>query len=311
MKKISTAHFLLLSIIVSQILLSFALRVCNVSLPIVFALLISQLTILAPFIIYCILKKQNPFKIIRLKRINLRTAFFSALIALASYPVVVFLNLISMLFVENAMADVMTQVLTMGAFSSLFFMAFLPAVVEETIFRGVLYNTYSKRRPFLGVFFSAFLFGLMHMNFNQLPYALYLGIVMAFLMEAADSILASMIVHFTINGTSTVLSYLTAGTVESAEMELSLSAMDPAVLTAAVVIYGMIALMALALVITLVYAVFRTNNRKPSEIFQADHSDTAYLLGKEGNMHKNRMIDIFVILFMVYALYNCLISIIV
>lgn len=308
MKKILTAHFLLLSIIVSQILLSFVLNVCNIGLPIVMALLVSQLTILAPFIVYCVLKRKNPLKIIRFKKVGFKTAIFSMLIAFCSYPVVVFLNLISMLFVENAMVNVMTQVLSLGVFGGLFFMAFLPAVVEETIFRGVLYNTYSKRRPVLGIILSALLFGLMHMNFNQLPYALYLGIIMALLMEAADSILAPMIVHFTMNGTSTLLSFLTMGTIDSAEAGLSLSAMSPMILVSVIAVYGILALISLAIVILLVYAVFRNHNRKPSEIFRADHSDTAYLLRKDGKMHKNRMIDVFVILFTIYTLYSCIIS---
>lgn len=309
MKKIATAHLILLSIIISQILLSFVMGVCNLRFPVIAALFVSQFVIVAPFAVYCIVKRENPLKIIRFKKISVKSALFSVLIAWLSYPVVVFLNFLSMLFVENAMENVMTQVLSFGALSGVFFMAFLPAVVEETIFRGVLYNTYSKRRPLLGIIFSALLFGLMHMNFNQFPYALYLGIVMAFLMEACDSILGPMIVHFTLNGTSTLLSYLVVGTVEGSSTNLS--SMEPTMLLSAGVVYGIMAVIALTGVVLLVYAVFRMNNRKPSEIFRADHSDTAYLPGKDGSMCKNRMIDIFVILFMIYTLYCCITSAIV
>ena len=53
-------------------------------------------------------------------------------------------------------------------------MAVLPAVSEEFLFRGILYNTYRKTSPILGVFLSALFFALLHGNFNQIPYALFL-----------------------------------------------------------------------------------------------------------------------------------------
>lgn len=335
MKKISTAHLLLLATLISQLLLSFILMVCNVSLSMVAALLFSQASIILPFVVYCIVKKENPLKLLRFKKISFSTAMLSVFAALCSYPVVVLLNMISMLFVDNAMVSVMPQVLSMGVVPALILMAFLPAVVEETIFRGVLYNTYSKRKPILGIFLSALLFGLMHMNFNQMPYAFYLGIIMALVMEASDSILAPMIVHFTMNASSTILSFFSMSTLEDASeltastdmkelfmesyktsmeqmgMELTdaqLNAMMPAILTSVIVMFAIMAIVSLAIVLTLVYAVFRTNGRKLKAVFQQDHSDTACITCANGKVKKNRMIDLWVILFILYTLINCIIS---
>ena len=334
MKKIATAHIILLSSIIMQIILVFVVAIGNLRLPVPLALSVSQLTMLLPFIVYCIWKKENPLKLIRFKKVRFSTVLFSIAIGFASYPVVVFLNMVSMMFVENAMSDVMTEVLSMGLGAGLIYMAFLPAIVEETIFRGVVYNTYSKRRPIIGIFLSALLFGLMHMNFNQMPYAFYLGIVMALLMEACDSIIAPMILHFTMNATSTILSFSSMGVSEpisteatdikslliesyqlsAAEMgmeltEAQLTAMLPTILAAMIGVFAVMALIALGVVCILVYAVFRSNNRKPSEVFKVDHSDTAYLLGKDEKMHKNRMIDLWVVIFIIYTFINCILSI--
>jgi len=334
MKKISSAHIILVLILVVQNVLSFGILFSNISLPVVPLMILSQLTILLPFIVYCIIKKENPLKLIRFKKISIPTVILSVIIAICSYPIVMCLNLLSMMFVENAMVDVMTETLSQGVVLGMLLMAVMPAIAEETIFRGVVYNAYSKRRPLAGVFLSALLFGLMHMNFNQMPYAFFLGIVMALLMEACDSIVAPMIFHFTLNGSSTLMSFLSIGSgnameatqatdfksmlMESYKMsmaeagfeisEAEINAMYPILITIMIVVFAVIALVALAGVLALIYAVFRMNNRKPSEVFKTNHSDTAYIASKKGVMKKNRMIDLPVILFMGYSLVMCIIN---
>ncbi len=39
-------------------------------------------------------------------------------------------------------------------------------------------------------------FRTLHLNFNQMPYAVYLGIVFALMVEATGSIYTSMLMHF-------------------------------------------------------------------------------------------------------------------
>ena len=209
MKRIRTPHILLLCVVISQFAITTLISVLSINLNVTQAILISQGSILVPFGLYCIVLRKNPFEVIRFKKMKPISAFFAFLAAIFSYPVVIFLNLLSMMFVENAVAEIIPEVLNQGLISGLFLIAFLPAVVEETIFRGTLYNTYSKHKPLAGVFLSAVLFGLMHMNFNQVPYAIYIGIIAALLLEATDSIIAPMILHFTMNGSSLVLSFFT------------------------------------------------------------------------------------------------------
>lgn len=306
MKKIATSHFLLVVILLSQFVIAGIIHSLSLDLPIAVSLALSQLTIILPFVIYCIVKKENTFRMIRMKKIKFSTALLSVGIAIFSYPVVVLLNMVSMIFVENAMINVMPDVLQMGLIPGLILMALLPALVEETIFRGMIYNTYSKRRPIIGILLSALLFGLMHMNFNQLPYALYLGIIMALVMEACDSIVAPMIVHFTMNATSSTLAFLTKDSLEEAVG--ASSDLFPALMAGVIAVYAVLALIALAIVITLIYAVFRSNNRLPRQVFKVDHSDTAYVMKKDGSMKKNRMIDVWLVIFIVYTLYECLVS---
>ena len=323
-RKISRTHFFLVVIIVFQLIMTWGMDHWQMKVSVPMALLLSQLTIILPFIIYCLVEKQNPLKLIRFKKIRPISIFFAFIIALFSYPVVIFLNMISMLFVENAMTDVMPAVLEMGLLPGLLFMALMPAVVEETIFRGMLYNQYAKYRPVAGIILSAVLFGLMHMNFNQMPYAIYLGIIMALLLEVTDSIIAPMVIHFTMNASSTILVFLSQEmlemtgetqntdlissfkesfqmTMEQTGVELSaqeLEGMFPIFLVGILLGAAFMAGIALILVFVLINALARINGRPLKTI-----------LKKKETEEKVRFVDIWLILFVIYTLYQCIVSI--
>lgn len=319
------SNMLLVFIVLFQLALVKLIEIGNIRLTVPMSLLLSQLIILLPFILYCAVSKQNPLKAIRFKKTKPISVFFAFLIALFSYPVVIFLNMVSMLFVENAVADVMPSVLKMGLIPGLVFMALMPAVVEETIFRGMLYNTYSKYRPVAGILLSAVLFGLMHMNFNQMPYAIYLGIIMAIMMEVCDSILVPMVIHFTMNGSSTILAFMSSALLqetgetaaasdlktalmESYEasmgqmgMEFSQAQMEsmfPMLIAGTILVFAVFAIGALAIVFVLIHAVANMNGRPLKEV-----------LKKKETEEKIRLVDIWLILFVIYTLYQCVISI--
>jgi membrane protease YdiL (CAAX protease family) len=84
--------------------------------------------------------------------------------------------------------------------------AALPAVFEELTFRGILLGAY-KDSPKFGIFISAFLFALMHMNIQQFFYTFVGGLVFGYVVVKSRSIVPSMIIHFCINAFSVIRSY--------------------------------------------------------------------------------------------------------
>ena len=89
-------------------------------------------------------------------------------------------------------------------------MAVYGPFAEEFVFRGILYQSFKKQGNVLAaVILSALAFALMHMNFNQAAYALVVGILLAVLMEACDSIWPAFVFHMLVNGSSVVILYLT------------------------------------------------------------------------------------------------------
>lgn len=172
-------------------------------------LLFSQIILVLPSILYLAFSKTSIVKAIRFKKIKGSNIILVILFSYLISPLMTLINAISMLFVKNDTAGFMENIVGNNGFIiSLFLIAFIPCIFEETVYRGIFYNEYRKISPLKGILLSAFLFGIMHMNFNQFSYAFAMGIIFALLIEATDSILSTMIVHFFINGTSVLIMHL-------------------------------------------------------------------------------------------------------
>ena len=172
-------------------------------------LLTSQIILILPSLIYLLKNNVKLTDGIRFKKIGLSNIILLVVFSYLIMPLMTFINAISMLFVENTTSNIMLSVVEKnGIWLSLFMVAFIPAILEESVYRGIFYNEYRKANPSKAIFLSAFLFGIIHLNFNQFAYAFAMGIVFALIIEATDSILSSMIIHLIINGNSIFTLYL-------------------------------------------------------------------------------------------------------
>lgn len=147
---------------------------------------------------------------LRIRPIHIGSFFLIILLAFTIRPVAGFITLIADLFFKDVTTNTMTQKVMQNLSLSIFTTAFLPGLVEETIFRGALYSRIRKANPIKGILLSALFFGIAHMNFQQFCYAFFLGIVFGFLVEATDSIISSMTAHMIFNGSSLLLTYFIA-----------------------------------------------------------------------------------------------------
>ena len=91
---------------------------------------------------------------------------------------------------------------------NLLVMAVLPAILEELVFRGCVLHAL---RPFgdgFAVMVSAVLFGLMHGNIRQIPFALLVGLALGYLYVVTNNIWVPILVHFMNNALSVCLEYV-------------------------------------------------------------------------------------------------------
>lgn len=129
-------------------------------------------------------------------------------LALCLDKIAEFINVVSQLFAENSIGNHVAELVIKYPFPVAFFVvAVMPALCEELIYRGILFQGYRKTGVWIAVLLTAFLFGMMHMNLNQFSYAFILGLIFALVREITGSILPVVLLHIYINGKSVVVLY--------------------------------------------------------------------------------------------------------
>lgn len=90
-----------------------------------------------------------------------------------------------------------------GYFTYLFLVAISAPIMEELLFRGILYKNSESLGELFAVALSGITFGLYHANGVQSLYTIVLGVTSCLLLLKTESIIPSMILHFMLNGVST------------------------------------------------------------------------------------------------------------
>ncbi len=88
--------------------------------------------------------------------------------------------------------------------------AIVPALVEEYACRGLVMGSLRKYGDGFAVLVSSILFGLIHGNFQQIPFAFMVGLILGFVTVKCESILPAMFIHFYNNLSSLVFDYVFA-----------------------------------------------------------------------------------------------------
>ncbi len=207
MKATKTVNLVyLITLIIYQVVGAFLLSVVKDYL---LRLVLLQLVLVMPASVYLLNQKVSIGESIAFRRISFGTGALVFVFTLAIWPLLTLVNALSMLFSDFTITDTMSEVATETPFVLMFLcIAVVPAILEETVYRGVFFQEYRKVSPVAGAILSGLLFGLMHGNLNQFCYAFMLGTIFAMVIEATGSIVSSMIMHLTINGGSVIMMYV-------------------------------------------------------------------------------------------------------
>ncbi|MDE7246765.1 MAG: CPBP family intramembrane metalloprotease [Lachnospiraceae bacterium] len=249
------ANWLFLTIILVHIgvvvLLNFAWE--RISINIIMNFFLSEMILMVPTLLFLLISEQKshqtrppvygaygmepaapviprPFEAAAFHKIKISTLLMIVLCTFLIMPLVVVLNALSMFFTDNAMAALQGDIVDTPFVVMLFMIGIMGPFCEEFVFRGVIYRSYRRRDEdennerykngrsggIRAILLSAFLFGLMHMNYNQMIYAFAMGILLAFLVEAAGSLWASVFCHMFFNSIEVVLMYVSSSILSSA-----------------------------------------------------------------------------------------------
>lgn len=84
--------------------------------------------------------------------------------------------------------------------------AILPAIIEEFLFRGMIYRGIAnKSNKKIAIIISALLFAFLHMNFNQMCYAFVMGLVFAIVIYLTDNLSVSILLHMLFNAFTVII----------------------------------------------------------------------------------------------------------
>ncbi len=210
MKKVSRANTYFLIIILLQLFLPVGLifRWFNITDSKLMLLISHVITFILPAIIYLIITKQSIKDALKLNKLYFKDALLIILLAFVCQPIMTFFSLISQFFFENEIGNFVTEIVASPYIILLLLIAVLPAITEEITIRGVVLSGYEDKNIYLAASITGLLFGIMHLDPQQFLYAAVLGFILALVVRITNSIFASALIHFLINGTSITLQKL-------------------------------------------------------------------------------------------------------
>ena len=137
---------------------------------------------------------------LRLNPLSFRATVVLVLTAFAGVMVVTVLSyfwtlLLEWLGCDTSYAQMTIPTSTRGLTLYVFSSCVLPGICEEFLFRGMILSAWERRGGRKAMLYSAALFMLLHGSVQGIPSQLLLGMVIAFLVTACDSIYAGMIYH--------------------------------------------------------------------------------------------------------------------
>lgn len=187
------------------------------SLPVIASNLLCETIVLLPAVAAVLYSGDSLGSVMPLKGFKLSSALLSIVYMFALLPLTTLLNSISMLFVDNVVAEITPEVVGMPMWTMILTIGIISPFIEEIVFRGFFFHTYKKSgRILASAILSSVLFGMMHMNFNQFAYAAVLGVMFSILVEATGSVLSSFLTHGLFNSLQVVYLYMTSDIVEEA-----------------------------------------------------------------------------------------------
>lgn len=164
-------------------------------------------------LIYCFISKTSVNKILPIKKVKLSTAVMAISIALAvaftaDYLTEIFLNGVSLFGIQNNVEMDYKVSDPIGFALNIIAVAVIPPITEEFAFRGILLQKLRKYGDGFAILVSSLLFGLIHGNIVQIPFAFIVGLAAAFITVKTSSLIPAIITHFLVNFSSVLVSIL-------------------------------------------------------------------------------------------------------
>ena len=175
----------------------------------VMQIILSVLMFTVPYIIAARTAKMRVSSLVSVKHVRGGLFFPLVFISLGASVIINqltenFVRFLNMFGINPQSADFEIPSDAFGILLYIFTISVVPAVVEEFAMRGIVMGSLRRYGNAFAVIASSIIFGLMHGNFVQIPFAFALGCVLGYIDIVTDSIWPSVTVHFINNLMSAV-----------------------------------------------------------------------------------------------------------
>lgn len=182
----------------------------SVTLSFFQSIMLSEGIVLLPGLLIATVCGSEVSEIFRFRKLKISTCLLVVVFIFFIEPLVSVANAVSLLFSENEAMGIANEYMSQD--SSFLYIALVMAIIgpvaEEITFRGIIYAGLRRSGRILpAIILQALLFGLMHLNVNQMSYAFVLGVAFGILDEVTNSLWPGIIGHFMINFGSVVASF--------------------------------------------------------------------------------------------------------
>lgn len=186
----------------------------------VYQVIFSIIGFMVPFLIAARFSKVKLSNIIPFKKAEKGTTLPFLLIgfgflAIANMLSNIFSNVLRVLGISDFQMDLELPTGILGFLITVLAVAVVPALVEEFAYRGVFLGLLEKYGEGFSIIASAVMFGLMHGNLSQIPFAFMVGLVLGFIRVKSGSVVPAILLHFINNFVSVIMMYITEGKSET------------------------------------------------------------------------------------------------
>lgn len=248
--------------------------------------------ILLPPILFLIISKFDVKKVMRLNNPGILNLFLIFGIMIFSLPVIGVLNLLNFWIIKQIFgryeifqAPISTE--SWGLLVGVFVIGVSAGICEEVLFRGVIQRGLERFGAVKSIFFTAFLFGLMHMDFQRFLGTFILGALLGYLAYKSNSLFSSIFAHFANNSIAVCLTYASlkaseflkesdikgVETVQGGDIFATFAQMTKVEIISVIVIYALVFCFS-AVWLYFLIRFFAKNNSKREVMVQRDEKST-------------------------------------
>ncbi len=156
-----------------------------------------------PLAFYCRVRGVNLVSAVKLNYVAPKKISFLVIVTLILISGIAVLRYFGLFFFSSAFVDtpgaIFIPIASDNSFLVFFCNVLLPALFEESLFRGLILEEYRSYGPLWAVMASSVMYGMIHASFENLLFYVFIGMMLGIITVASDSLVPAILIHIGLN----------------------------------------------------------------------------------------------------------------